>query len=215
LTLNTIVEDGMGSGNVGKVSSYNAVYICEDFPDVPAIGTANRYRFFSARLGSTGADSGTTSMNVDGSGTAQEFYINSSNDYDIHIMRIIITIADTAVVHNSFGNIAALGTGWDLKAVEEGASTFFIEKAKTGGQVIEQSGASEPISGGTVADTFELANWTGTEDAQLVTIPISSYIPCGFRIGRGTRDKIISVINDDLTGLTEFYVRCLGYRHYP
>ena len=37
----------------------------------------------------------------------------------------------------------------------------------------------------------------------------------GVRIGRGTQDRITSRVNDDLTGLTEFTVRALGYRHYP
>ena len=195
-----------------EVSRNHALYVAERFPDVPEVGTTNRYRFFSARVGSTGADSGTVNMNVDGSGTAQEFYIGSHNDYDIHIMTIVIIIADTNVAHNSFADVAALTTGWDLKVIESGDSTFIIQKAKTGGQVIAQAGGREGFGDGNAS--WELTQWTGTEDAQLVMMPLFQYVPGGLRIGRGTKDKIVSVVNDDLQGLTEFYVRCLGYKHY-
>ena len=46
---------------------------------------------------------------------------------------------------------------------------------------------------------------------------VGNLVPGGLRIGRGTNDKLISTVNDDLggTGLSDFTVRVLGYRHYP
>ena len=194
------------------VSEYRALYVAPIAPDVPEVGTPNRYRFYSARLGSTGAGSGVTNMNVNGAVTPQQFYIAAHADYDLYIMEAVIIIADSAIVHSAFGNVGALAVGWDLKVVESGQETFLIEKAKTGGGVIAQAGFAKPY--GADASSFELTNWTGTSDAQTIAMPVSGYVPGGIRIGRGTKDNIVSVVNDDVTGLTEFYVRVLGYRHY-
>jgi len=173
----------------------------------------NRYRYFTGFLGSTGFDSGTTNQNVNGTVTSQDFYGASSSDYDIYIMGIAILIADSAVAHNSFGNVAALGTGWDLFVCEEGEDTYIIEKAQTGGQVIAQAGFRVPY--GNTATAWELTNWTANEDAQTIYVPIVEYLPSGFRIGRGSQNRIVSTVNDDLTGLTEFWQRVFGYRHFP
>lgn len=207
------LQDGTGDKREARITSSNALLVASTTSDVPPVGTPNKFRYFNSLLGSTGADSGITNMNVDGSVTKQVFCINSSPDYDIHIMGIVIVIADTAVVHNKFGNIAALTNGWDLKFYEQGEPTNIMNAAKTGGEVIAQSGFGHAFGNGGVS--FELSNWTGTTDAQGIYLDLANIIPDGLRIGRGTTDRIDSGINDNLTGLTEFTVRALGYRHYP
>jgi hypothetical protein len=47
-------------------------------------------------------------MSVDGSVTPQSFFITSQREYDVRVTGVIIIIADSAVVHSSFGNVAAL-----------------------------------------------------------------------------------------------------------
>lgn len=206
------ILDGTGQGHLARVGAHNQLYTAQVFPELPELGTKNRYRYFSQVLGSEGFGSGTINQRVDGSATLQRFYGGAHENYDIHIMGIAILIADTAVSHNNFGFLAALGTGWDLYVSEEGEDTYLIEKAKTGGQVIAQAGFRVPY--GDAAISWELANWTGNQDAQTIYFPISEYLPGGFRIGRGSKNTITSVVNDDLTGLTEFWQRCFGYRHY-
>lgn len=127
-------------------------------------------------------------------------------------MRITITIADTGVAHNTFGGVAALTTGWDLVIEEAGVQTFLINKAKTSGRVIEQSGGFHPFGAG--ATSWQLTKWTANEDAHVIQMDLGSLVPGGVRIGRGTKDRIVSVVNDDITGLTEMYVKVLGYGHY-
>ena len=205
--------DGIGKAFRARVSSHNALYTCSIAPDIPDVGEENRYRFYAVSLGSSGADAGTTNQNVDGSVVPQEFYISSDMRYDIHVMGICIIIADTGVAHNNFGNVSALAIGWDLIFVESGDVTYLIQKAKTGGQVIAKSGLGRPYGDGVTS--FELLNWTGTTDAQTIFIPVGEYIPGGLRIGRGTNDSLVSIVNDNLTGLTEFSVQIFGYRHYP
>jgi len=180
---------------------------------VPPVGTLSRYRYYNALLGSTGADSGTLNMNVDGSGTPQEFYIRAHTDYDLYLKILIIIIADGTVAHNTFGAVAALATGWDLKLTEGRDDTFIINKAKTGGQAIAQGGFAHAY--GADATSFKLTKWTANDDATTVVIPLHHIIPGGARIGRGTMDQLTSVVRDNLEGLTEFTVRALGRRHYP
>lgn len=199
--------------NKAKVTKDGSILVSSIPAPIPVVGDKNAYRYYSAILGSTGADSGTTNQNVNGSVTPQQFYISSNNDYDIYIMRIAVLIADSAAVHGSFGNVSALTVGWDLILNEAGNTTYFINKAKTGGQVIAQAGFAEPYGDG--ATSFTLTNWTGTEDATTIIFPISDYVPGGVRIGRGTLDQLTSVVNDNLTGLTQFIVRVFGYVRYP
>jgi len=186
--------------------------------DVPPSGSPSRYRYFTKWLGSAGAedtaaDGGNADMGVDGSLTAQEFYVQANQNFETRISGIAIIIADTAVAHNSFGNVTALSTGWDLKVTESGEETFLINKAKTGGQVIAQAGFTSGYGNG--ATSWELTNWTTNEDAQTVYIPITEWIPGGIRLSIGSKDRLSSIVNDNLTGLTEMYVRVFGYRWFP
>lgn len=182
-------------------------------PHLPDVGKPSIFRYYNVLMGSDGADSGTTNMNVDGSITTQNFYIRSNTEYDIRIMAIIIIIADTAVVHNKFGNVDALTNGFNLSMWEAGEGSYIIDAAKTGGQVIAQTGFAHAY--GADASSFELTNWTGTQDAQTIVVPLHHILPGGVRIGRGTTDTLRAQVQDDLTGLNEFTVRILGYRHYP
>lgn len=195
-----------------KVTHEGALLVSQVEQAAPEVGSENILQYLQGRLGSTGLNTGTLDQSVDGSVTPQVFLVESSPDYDIHIIQATIIIADSAVVHNEFGTIPPLTNGWDLKLTEGGVETFIIEKAQTGGQVIVQSGFARPYGQG--AASFELTNWTGSADAQTVSIPIGEFIPGGLRIGRGTTDKLESIVNDNLTGLTEFYVYIYGYKRF-
>ena len=197
-----------GCGNKTKVTEDGRLVVTND--PLPEVGVENRYQYFQGRLGSTGLDDGTLNMNVDGSVTPQSFYVKSDVNYDLYINQITIVIADAAVSHNNFGGVNELTNGWDLKLTEAGTETYLIEKAKTGGQVMAQSGFGRPF--GTSAEMNELINWSGNADAQIVTLPVGDFVPGGLRIGRGTNDTLESIVNDDITGLTEMYVYLYGYK---
>jgi hypothetical protein len=186
-----------------------------NIPPVEDVGTENRIQFLSEIFGSAGAGLGTINQNVDGSTTPQEFYIQASTSYDIYIMQIIIILADGSpgVTHKSFGAINSLTNGFDLLINESSVDTYIINKAKTGGQLIAQSGFNNPF--GTGAESFELINWTENDDAQIISIPLSQWVPGGLRIGRGTTDRVSTFVNDDLTALSELTVRAFGYKNFP
>jgi len=211
MPLKSLVTDP-GSGRQSRVDLEQSLRVSEYPRDLMPSGTPSRYRYYRQLLGSTGAGSGTTNQNVNGSSTAQEFYIEAASDHDICFMTIVCIIADTAVDHNSFGNVNALGNGWDLKVTEAGIETFIIEKATTGGRAIAQAGFYNAY--GNTGTSFELTNWNTSQDATSLVIPVGQFVPGGIRLGFGTKDRLQSVVNDNLTGLTEFLVYGIGYRHY-
>jgi hypothetical protein len=215
MSVKSKILDGRGSGFEVKVGRHNQLYVAPGAPDVPPSGQYNQYRFFSQYLTADGLAAGTSNMNVDGSSTAVEYWLpaDSTGKFDIHIMAIIVVVADTAVTHKKFGAVAVLGTGWDLWTWESDAKTYIIEKAKTGAELIWKSGFHHPFGSG--ATMQELLDFNAADDdAQIVYIPIADYVPGGIRLGAGTRDKIAATINDDIDGLTEMYVFCIGYKHY-
>lgn len=211
--IKTTVQDGSGKEYGACVTSYNALCTSRVIPPVPPVGTISRYRYYNKLIGSTGASSGVTNQNVDGSATNQLFYISSHPDYDLYITGIIVIIAGLIVSHNNFGSIPELTNGYNLSIIEDGEETRILDEVKTGGQMIAQSIFGNSYGDG--ATSFELTKWTGNDDAQTVIVPVHDLLPGGIRIGRGTLDRLQATVFDDLTGLTEFTVRVVGYRHYP
>ncbi len=211
--IKTTVQDGSGNDHGACVTLYNALCTSWVIPPVPPVGTISRYRYYNKLIGSTGASSGVTNQNVDGSVTNQVFHISSHPDYDLYITGIIVIIAGLIVSHNNFGSIPELTNGYNLSIIEDGEETRILDEVKTGGQMIAQSIFGNSYGDG--ATSFELTKWTGNDDAQTVIVPVHDLLPGGIRIGRGTLDRLQSTVFDDLTGLTEFTVRVVGYRHYP
>jgi len=179
----------------------------------PEPGTENQQRYFEGELGSTGIDSGSLSQNVDGSTTPQTFYLEANADYDIHIIQITAVVVDGAVSHSKFGAIAALTNGWDLVWTEAGENNYLIDSAKTTGQALVQSGIGTPFGSG---NAFSIISaFSGNDDAVIISLPLGRFVPGGVRIGRGTTDRLKSVVNDNLTALTDFKVYVYGYKNLP
>jgi hypothetical protein len=206
---------GNGDSNRAHVEADGSLRVSMGDPPLVTPRESPKVQYFAGFLSSSGivdfASDG--NMNSDGSVSREKYYIEAAQDYDIHITHAIIVIADTAVVHNNFGNVSALANGWDLQVVQGGVTTPIINKAKTSGRVMSQTGLNSPF--GTNTDVNELSNWTGTEDAHVIVFPFGQIVPGGLVLARGSTDRLISVVNDDLTGLTEFTVRVLGYKRIP
>lgn len=198
-----------------EVGQHRQLVTSPRIPDVLPSTAQNRYTMYNALLGSSGAvESGlvNANLNQNGSSTAQEFYIAAEENVDIKIMRVVITVADSAVAHNNFGAVSALTNGFTLQVFERGVLTNLINGAKTGGELIIQAGGFSPYGDG--ATSFELSNWSGNSDAQTVVIDVGALVPGGIRIARKTEDRIVATVQDNLTGLVEFTVRVMGHRHH-
>lgn len=206
--IQTQVTSGTGTGYKACVTSHNALCVAQIIPDVPDVGDPNRVRYLKGKLGQTGLDSGNTDLAVDGSLTSVEFFAESDNDFDIHIMSCDVLIADLLVPLNRFGNIAGgLAVGFDLQVIEGGVETFVIEKALTNGEVIIQSGAAWAA--------VELPSYLANSNAWVIKVPLSEFVPGGLRLGRGTKDQFVATVNDDLIDLDLMEVAIFGYKHIP
>lgn len=183
------------------------------YPAAECAGELSRARLLSGYLGTTGLDLGIINANVDGSVTNQKLYIESDQEYDIYITKLLICIRDSTVTHSGFGALAALTNGVSIVAIEGGTETFLIKNAKTFAELIEQTFAEKPFGDGATA--FELTDAVGTTDMQVLPFDIAKLVPMGLRIGRGTLDKVELRIADNLTGLNVFTVRIGGFRLYP
>lgn len=207
MSLDTNIQDH-SKGYRAEVNGEGSLSVSVIERDTPNIGATSRYQYFSALLGSTGADSGTTNMNVNGAVTPQTFYVPAYTDYDGRITKIVIVMVDGSIAYNKFGAVAALANGFSISLIDAGVETFIINAAKTTGELITTSG--EALSFNTLAN-FNATN----ENAFILEIDIDKLVPGGIRIGRGTLSKVVARVADDLTGLTSLTVRLLGYKHYP
>ncbi len=200
------------SGISSRVDKHGNLAVVCNLPDAPQLGTYNTYRYLGGSLGTEGLDAGIINQRVNGSTIEQPFYIESSLDYDIHIMNISILVADGNTSHDKWGALAPLTNGYSLYILESGEYTYILNKVKTIGQLIAYSGFKDGYGSSTTS--WELSNWTGSADASTINIPIGDYIPGGLRLGSGTKDRLVSVVSDNFKPLTECWVRVYGYKHY-
>ena len=209
-----IIDGGLGTKRTAAVDRNNHLAMAMYPPTLHLDGEPSKFRFFSEYLGTTGGLATFSSAgNADMGATTNVYFIAAAEDYDIRIMSVGILVADSAVTHGNFGAINPLTTGFDLSVIEAGVETFLISDAKTGGELISQTNFMHGYGDG--AQSWELLNWSANEDAQTVTIPVGQMVPGGIRLGRGTKDRIVASVQQDLDGLTEMFVRVMGYRHYP
>lgn len=206
--IKTTIKDS-GSNLETHVAENNSLAVNIIEPDLRQRGEKNRYRYYSELLSNT---AGVTNMNVNGSVTSQEFNSMAEDDNDIHVMSVVILLADLTVALNKFGALSALTNGFDLKIVEEGIDRPLINSAKTGGEILTQTA---PIPFGVANAPNTITKYLSNSDALLMTIPLSQYVPNGYRLARGSKNRLVATVNDDLTGLDEFTIRLIGYRHFP
>jgi hypothetical protein len=202
----TIVNGEGGQKRSALVDNNFALRTAAAVPEVLPSGTPNRARYFNDFL----YNGLNPEMAVDGSVTPVEYAIAASEEYDLYITKLIILIASGQIQNNKFGDLPALTNGWSLYVVEQGLTTFILDAVTTTGELTIESGG--------VATS--LANWNPANDnARSIVVDLANAFPFetqrGLRIGRGSRDKFAALVQDDLSGLSEFTVRAIGARHYP
>jgi len=154
-------------------------------------------------------------MAVDGSTNYIDFSILASNNYDIYVKYISAEIGDGgAPALNKFGALPKLnnGLGWYWFNQEEGEYELH-EGITTNKEFIRIGTDTAAIGTGTDAFLADVSGG-GTEKSYLPSIDISeSYgLPWGLRLRKGSTDRIIFRVNDDLTGLSTFNIVCYGIR---
>lgn len=138
-------------------------------------------------------------MNVDGSVTPVEFKVNAEANSDRFITSVTLVMIDSLIREKNFGNEPALTNGFDVKENLNGVDQFVVTKAKTTLDL----------------ETYTLNNYAketqvNASNDSSISLVITPGTPV--RLGKGTTDSFLCVVNDDLTGLVEFFCRVIGYR---
>jgi hypothetical protein len=162
-----------------------------------------------------GLKSGSNDMTVNGATNSVDFYITASPDFDIYIKYITVEIGDGgAPALNKFGALNALSNGvafyWDtqIEPLYE-----LHEGIKTNKEFIRIASDTGAIGTGTDAYLADVSGG-GTEKSYLPNIDMKEIygLPWGLRLRKGTLDKIIFRVQDNLTGLTTFNAIATGTR---
>lgn len=162
-----------------------------------------------------GTTTGNRVMSVDGSTVNVDYYIKASQDVDIYIKYITVEIGDGgSPALNKFGNLNALTDGvafyWDT---QQEPLYELHEGIKTNKSFIRISSDSAGFGDGTNAFLADVSGG-GTEKSYLPNMDMAEIygLQWGLRLRKGTNDRIIFRVRDDLTGLTTFNAIGTGTR---
>lgn len=205
--IKSVLVDGGGSNNKVKIDDEGAVQtVVHPHPPFDEKETSIPYR----ERFTDGA--GATNMNVDGSSTNVDYYIEASPSQDIYINSLSIRIGDSgSPTLNKFGALSELTNGVEWKWVSSDLGTEILhEGLKTNLEFIRTGHKTHAIGTGTEAYLADVSGGA-SEKAYLPIIDISEQFgkPWGIRLRKGTNDRMVFVIRDDLTGLINF--DCIAY----
>ena len=150
-------------------------------------------------------NAGSNDMRVNGATTPVEFSIDADGDFDRYIKTLSIKLADPSATLDKFGNLTALSNGVE----------FIWRSIRVGEQIIHD-GIKDNLeffrlsNGGYVPQIIDLSG--GGADAIIVYVDLAQLFgnPWGIRLEKGTTDKLLFRVNDNLSsGIVEFNI--IGY----
>jgi len=206
--LNICVLDGHGSGNKLKINGegeLTATLHTHPPRDEKVEGLPFR-QFFT----DNGASSGSNDMTVNGSSTTQRFYIKASTDFDIYLKTISIQISDNNSSLDKFGALSALTNG--VKFYYENITTgeaVISEELKTNLDMVRLGLGAPAFGDGTNAFKADISG--GGSDTYLPVVDMSKTfgLPWGLRLVKGSTDKLIFEVRDNLSTIDIFNI--IGY----
>lgn len=162
-----------------------------------------------------GIKTGSNAMRVDGSVTPVDFYVSANPNYDIYIKYITVEIGDGGSPNlNSFGALTALTNGvsflWDTTNEPE---YELHEGIKTNKEFIRIASDSAGFGDGVNAFLADVSGG-GSEKSYLPNFDTTEIygLPWGLRLKKGSLDRIVFRVQDNLTGLTTFNAIATGTR---
>lgn len=159
-------------------------------------------------------DGTTIDMRVNGSVTNQAFYITATNVEDIFIEAASFIIADAGASLSSFGAAAALTNGCVFQWITAAATITLHPALKSNWDFVRMCSGNPPFGSG--ADAFRGTNVVGLSEAYIPTFDFQKLIPpYGLRLQKGTKDKLVLTIRDNLStlGLDQVDTITLGFTH--
>jgi hypothetical protein len=208
VTVKFQIEDGYGTGNKVRIGDEGEQYVVvHPHPPKDEVLAPLPLRRYMTLDGVVGGD---IDMRKDGSVNEVEFSINAINDKDIYIASLSFVIADAGAQLNEFGALPELTNGFELKWVTQEFGTEVIaDSLKTNFEFMRLAGGDPPFGDGTGA--FRANNISGISEGYIPFVDFDEIfgIKWGFRLRKGTNDKLTLIIKDDVTGIDKF--DCIGY----
>ena len=203
MSRNSNIIDGEGTGTYLKVNEGGYVFTqSSNLPPVTDKDLQIVYRKFLTLNG----DGTTNSMLVDGSTTSQLFYVESNPDNDIYITSLSIVIQGLDInLGNDFGGLgSALTNGCRLYYEDKNGEVNIGTNLDTNFELVRLCQGNPSF--GNDSNAFkvpELAPGKGGKVTSDGYIPVLDFpevfgFNYGLRLQRGTTNRLIFEINDDL-----------------
>jgi hypothetical protein len=158
---------------------------------------------------------GTNTMNVNGATNFVDYYIKASTEYDIYIKYITCEIGDGGTpALNNFGSLAALTNGLGFYYDTQTEPLYVLhEGIKTNKEFIRIASDTGAIGTGTDAYLADVSGG-GSEKSYLPNIDMNEIygLQWGLRLRKGTKDRLLFRVQDDLSGITTFNAIATGIR---
>lgn len=159
-------------------------------------------------LTTTGLPGGSNDMRVDGSSTPVDFFVNAEPLLDVFITKLSFAIADVNATLDKFGTIAALTNGCRLFYKRDGIEIDLDNALKTNFNFVRLAFGQPAFGSG--ADSFRAKNVIGNSEGFIPVVNLREFVPpFGIRLEKGTAEKIILRVRDDITAIDAF--TCIAY----
>lgn len=159
-----------------------------------------------------GTETGDNDMIVNGSATNVPFYVSASNEFDIFISSITVQISDPGAQLDEFGALNALPNGLEFFYENLAIGKIYISREiktnldffrdSTGGKNFgdRQNAYKADIGGGNGEDTYFPS----------ISIVERFNIQYGLWLRKGTKDRLVFNVRDNLAGLSIFNIKAYG-----
>lgn len=211
--IKSILSDGWGKAfkaKVNKNGSLNVVIHPYPADDIELVQLPYRQYFTD-----DGSPTGSTDMAVNGSTTSQDFYVSAVEDYDIYVKYISAEISDNgSPALNKFGSLSALTNGVEWSWFTQSDGDYILhEGIKSNIEFIRISSDTGAIGTGVDAYLADVSGG-GTAKSYLPNLDITEVfgIPYGLKLRKGTTDKIVFRVRDNLSSLVKFDIIAHGFR---
>ena len=206
------LKDGRGSKNYAKINGEGELQVVVH--PHPPLGEELTGIPFRQYFTDTGDSSGSNDMRVNGSTTAQKFYIGGSTDYDIYIKYLSIQISDNGARLVRFGKLTALTNGVKFEYFSQSIGNYEIHEGIKDNLTFLRIGDGYATGDGSTAFRADIAGGGG-KDTYFFTIDFTKQfaLQYGLRLEKNTTDRLQFVIQDDLSaGLDDFNIIGTGMR---
>ena len=208
--IKTQIVDGFGKGHKMNVTEEGTVGVVVH-PHPPLVEEVEILPF-SQYFTDNGTATGSNDMRVNGATTNVDFSVNAIQDRDLFIKTLTIEISDAGATLNEFGALSALANGVQFIWFTQDQGEYIINDGfKTNWEAIRMCG-TDPYGGG--GNAFKANNISGGSEGFTPVFDTQKMfgMPWGLRLKKGTKDKLIMRVRDNITAIDSFNIIAYGTR---